>query len=116
MEPSRRVPLPPLTKHISVLSGMTTPRSLGSHSPSPPSASPYIGSANYTDSEWREVQGWGRVVETNEIHKGYDQNGRKCINKYEIIKEIGRGVHGKVKLATTLDTNEMVVRHPSFTS
>lgn len=34
--------------------------------------------------------------------------GRKFINQYEVIEEIGRGVHGKVKLARILDTNENV--------
>lgn len=34
--------------------------------------------------------------------------GRKLINQYEILEEIGRGVHGKVKLARSLETNELV--------
>ena len=34
--------------------------------------------------------------------------GRKLINHYEIIEELGRGVHGKVKLAKNLETNENV--------
>lgn len=34
--------------------------------------------------------------------------GRKCINQYEIIDEIGRGVHGKVKLARSFETGEYV--------
>lgn len=34
--------------------------------------------------------------------------GRKLINQYEVIEEIGRGVHGKVKLARSLETNEYV--------
>lgn len=34
--------------------------------------------------------------------------GRKLINQYEIIDEIGRGVHGKVKLARSLETQEYV--------
>jgi serine/threonine protein kinase len=34
--------------------------------------------------------------------------GRKLINQYEIIDEIGRGVHGKVKLARSLQTQEYV--------
>lgn len=34
--------------------------------------------------------------------------GRKIINHYEVIEEIGRGVHGKVKLARDLDTNKNV--------
>jgi [calcium/calmodulin-dependent protein kinase] kinase len=34
--------------------------------------------------------------------------GRKIINHYEIIDELGRGVHGKVKLARNLETGENV--------
>ncbi|KAI1007425.1 hypothetical protein K3495_g798 [Podosphaera aphanis] len=34
--------------------------------------------------------------------------GRKLINQYEIINEIGRGVHGKVKLARSLETGDSV--------
>lgn len=35
-------------------------------------------------------------------------SGRKLINNYEIIDELGRGTHGKVKLGRNLDTNEYV--------
>ncbi|KAK4988850.1 hypothetical protein LTR50_003695 [Elasticomyces elasticus] len=35
-------------------------------------------------------------------------SGRKIINNYEIIDELGRGTHGKVKLGRCLDTNEFV--------
>jgi SNF1-activating kinase 1 len=34
--------------------------------------------------------------------------GRKLINSYEVIEEIGRGMHGKVKLARNLETGESV--------
>ncbi|KAG2219148.1 hypothetical protein INT45_002339 [Circinella minor] len=49
------------------------------------------------------------VVMTNTINKDYDPaTGNKLINKYMIIKEIGRGVHGKVKLAEDIETGELV--------
>ncbi|ORX61921.1 kinase-like protein [Hesseltinella vesiculosa] len=50
------------------------------------------------------------VLTTNTIFKDYDPvTGNKIINqKYMIIREIGRGVHGKVKLAQCLDTQELV--------
>lgn len=35
-------------------------------------------------------------------------SGRKLINNYEIIDELGRGTHGKVKLGRNLDTHEYV--------
>ncbi|KAG9256178.1 putative serine/threonine protein kinase [Emericellopsis atlantica] len=34
--------------------------------------------------------------------------GRKLINQYEVIEEIGRGMHGKVKLARNIETGENV--------
>lgn len=34
--------------------------------------------------------------------------GRKIINQYEVIEELGRGVHGKVKLARNLETGDNV--------
>lgn len=102
-------PAIPQTNHISVLAEKSSMPSTPSTSgiASPPAH--YTGSINYTDTEWREVQAWGSVKETKEIHKVYDEQGRKIINKYEVLKEIGRGVHGKVKLARTSDSNEMVV-------
>ncbi|KAI9780846.1 MAG: hypothetical protein M1839_006473 [Geoglossum umbratile] len=35
-------------------------------------------------------------------------SGRKLLNQYEIVDEIGRGVHGKVKLGRNLETNDLV--------
>lgn len=35
-------------------------------------------------------------------------SGRKLINNYEIIDELGRGTHGKVKLGRNLETHEYV--------
>ena len=106
----KSLPLSPHTNHISVLAARP---SISKHSSSISPPTHYTGSTNYTDTEWREVQGWGSVKETQEVHKIYDDRGHKIINKYEIVKEIGRGVHGKVKLARTMDSNEMVVCHYS---
>lgn len=50
------------------------------------------------------------VKETN--HVSIDINpvtGRKILNTYEILKQIGCGQHGKVKLARHNETNELVV-------
>ncbi|CCU74464.1 calcium/calmodulin-dependent protein kinase kinase 2/serine/threonine-protein kinase ssp1 [Blumeria hordei DH14] len=50
-----------------------------------------------------------KVRETNKAQVEQDFiTGRKLINQYEIINEIGRGVHGKVKLARSLETGEFV--------
>lgn len=46
---------------------------------------------------------------THTVTKEYDaETGNKLINNFMIIKEIGRGVHGKVKLAQDLTTGELV--------
>lgn len=45
------------------------------------------------------------VKETFVIDKSMDESGHKKINKYVVIKEIGRGVHGKVKLCVDSETN-----------
>ncbi|ORX95383.1 kinase-like protein [Basidiobolus meristosporus CBS 931.73] len=45
------------------------------------------------------------VVETSKMVVNYDATtGYKVINKYMIIKEIGRGCHGKVKLCQDVET------------
>lgn len=49
------------------------------------------------------------VRETSRVHLEYDPvNKRKVLNTYEILREIGRGEHGKVKLAKDLEHNELV--------
>jgi SNF1-activating kinase 1 len=49
------------------------------------------------------------VTETHRITKDYDQRtGAKTINRYEFHDTIGRGVHGKVKLARDIETGEEV--------
>ncbi|CAI2179088.1 13232_t:CDS:2 [Funneliformis geosporum] len=50
------------------------------------------------------------VKETHTMYKDYDPNtGNKMINKYMLVRELGRGVHGKVKLGKDLDLGEWVV-------
>ncbi|SMN19068.1 similar to Saccharomyces cerevisiae YGL179C TOS3 Protein kinase, related to and functionally redundant with Elm1p and Sak1p for the phosphorylation and activation of Snf1p [Maudiozyma saulgeensis] len=49
------------------------------------------------------------VKETNRISLTYDPiSKRKVLNTYEIIKELGHGQHGKVKLAKDLVTGRLV--------
>jgi hypothetical protein len=49
------------------------------------------------------------VTETHHITKDYDERtGAKTINRYEFLETIGRGVHGKVKLAKDTQTGELV--------
>lgn len=50
------------------------------------------------------------VKETNYININIDPvSGHKLINTYEILSELGRGQHGKVKLARNIETSELVV-------
>lgn len=50
------------------------------------------------------------VVMTMTVTKNYDpETGHKLINNFMILKEIGRGVHGKVKLAQDKNSGEFVV-------
>lgn len=50
------------------------------------------------------------VKETHHISIDYDPiSGRKKLNTYEIIEELGRGQHGKVKLAKDMDSGNFVV-------
>lgn len=49
------------------------------------------------------------VKETNKVFLEYDPiNKRKVLNTYEILGEIGRGEHGKVKLAKDLVNKDLV--------
>ena len=49
------------------------------------------------------------VRETNRISLTFDPiSKRKVLNTYEIIKELGHGQHGKVKLARDIVTNQLV--------
>lgn len=51
----------------------------------------------------------GKVKETNEISLKYDPvSKRKVLNTYELIRELGHGQHGKVKLARELVTGQPV--------
>ncbi|KAI0535860.1 hypothetical protein GGR58DRAFT_421180 [Xylaria digitata] len=50
-----------------------------------------------------------KVRETHKALVDLDlMTGRKMINQYEVIEELGRGVHGKVKLARNSDNGENV--------
>ncbi|KAI0161231.1 kinase-like protein [Xylariaceae sp. FL1272] len=54
------------------------------------------------------LQGF-KVRETHKALVDLDlMTGRKVINQYEVLEELGRGVHGKVKLARSLETGESV--------
>jgi hypothetical protein len=60
-------------------------------------------------SESGASSGPSHVTETHHITKDYDERtGAKTINRYEFHNTIGRGVHGKVKLAKDIETGDLV--------
>ncbi|KAF8666639.1 kinase-like protein [Rhizoctonia solani] len=63
----------------------------------PPSPSPLASPLDQFD-----------VVETRELRKTRDDTGRKYINQYEVGKEIGRGMHGKVRVGYNIQTGDIV--------
>ncbi|RKF65078.1 calcium/calmodulin-dependent protein kinase kinase 2/serine/threonine-protein kinase ssp1 [Golovinomyces cichoracearum] len=75
---------------------------------------PHISSRSYSDdtpqsSPYLHPLQMHRVRETSKAQVEQDFiTGRKLINQYEIINEIGRGMHGKVKLGRSLQTGEYV--------
>ena len=80
------------------------------------SLSPSLGSRGYESSNGSNAvlpnstpTAPHRVTETHHITKDYDsRTGAKTINRYEFQETIGRGVHGKVKLAKDIETGELV--------
>ncbi|KAH8710891.1 Serine/threonine-protein kinase ssp1 [Beauveria bassiana] len=68
------------------------------NTPAPPSGAPFLHPL--------------QTHKVRETHKALIDNdnvtGRKMINQYEVIEEIGRGMHGKVKLARNLETGDNV--------
>ncbi|EUC64921.1 Serine/Threonine kinase catalytic domain protein [Rhizoctonia solani AG-3 Rhs1AP] len=69
----------------------------GSNDQPPPSPSPLASPLDQPD-----------VVETHQLRKIRDDAGRKYINQYEVGKEIGRGMHGKVRVGRNAQTGEIV--------
>ncbi|KAF5020586.1 hypothetical protein F66182_7391 [Fusarium sp. NRRL 66182] len=64
---------------------------------------------NYAQSPLLHPLQMHKVRETHKALIDSDTaTGRKLINQYEVIEEIGRGMHGKVKLARNLETGDNV--------
>ncbi|RDW91620.1 kinase-like protein [Coleophoma crateriformis] len=70
--------------------------------PTPRSRTVEVGMSHQVTLTWHVTRTHKAEVEKDFI------TGRKLINQYEIIDEIGRGVHGKVKLARSLETGDYV--------
>jgi len=103
-----RYNFPPNLVPVQPPSGGPAPRRQSSlrspfHSPSQEYTTPRIP---YPSSSNGSIS---RVTETHHITKDYDhRTGAKTINRYEFHETIGRGVHGKVKLARDIETGELV--------
>jgi hypothetical protein len=76
----------------------------------PPLPFPQASSSSIRPTDSSSSNGQAHhVTETHHITKDYDQRtGAKTINRYEFLETIGRGVHGKVKLARDIETGEFV--------
>ncbi|PHH68238.1 hypothetical protein CDD82_711 [Ophiocordyceps australis] len=108
--------LPPSTASLPLRTASSTPvSSPGLFSPSvsrhvqPTSVSESNTPAPASDSPYLHPLQTHRVRETHKALIDSDQiTGRKSINQYEVIEEIGRGMHGKVKLARNSQSGENV--------
>lgn len=94
-------------------SGTSTPTCTTPNSPGIPTSkfvSPSLSSATAASSHRSSMTlqySEPFVKETHEIQIDYDPvSGRKVLNSYEIIKELGRGQHGKVKLARDIKSGQ----------
>ncbi|ORZ38441.1 kinase-like domain-containing protein [Catenaria anguillulae PL171] len=98
---------------LSVHTGLPIPQQAGrlSASPASPSQSTYsLSAASYRSESPGSTTSLraSPVVETSSLVKSIDDvSGVKTINQYVVLHEIGRGVHGKVKLARQTDTGEL---------
>ncbi|KAK4662561.1 hypothetical protein QC763_604540 [Podospora pseudopauciseta] len=109
-------PLPPNIPHRTASS--TPVSSLGLFSPNQPRPNmslpqSQVGSESTTpgglNSPYLHPLQSHKVRETHKANVEHDETtGRKYVNNYEIIEELGRGMHGKVKLARNIETQDYV--------
>lgn len=72
-------------------------------------SNPTSGSSPYSPSASLSAQGLRFIRETNRLARDVDEStGNKIINQYMILKELGRGVHGKVKLCKDMESGQFV--------
>ncbi|WYZ37106.1 hypothetical protein EsH8_II_000612 [Colletotrichum jinshuiense] len=119
LHPHLQALIPPTANMLPLRSSASTPMtSPGLFSPTnprpkmnfPPHASSDSNTPNVeTSSPYLHPLQNHKVRETHKALIDSDSiTGRKLINQYEVIEEIGRGMHGKVKLARNLETGENV--------
>ncbi|KAI1118049.1 kinase-like protein [Nemania sp. NC0429] len=89
--------------------GLFSPPNLRNNAVAPYSTSDVSTPALAGSSPYLHPLQGHKVRETHKALVDLDlMTGRKLINQYEVIEELGRGVHGKVKLARNLETGENV--------
>ncbi|KAF9118447.1 hypothetical protein BGW39_001168 [Mortierella sp. 14UC] len=122
-DPRRRDHAPSTHQHFSTSAPKSSSRLSFLHSPIPtsPSMRPSHqrsnttplqspGPSSYATSPGRSITSPSPqlVKETHKMMKVYDPlTGNKMINKYMVVRELGRGVHGKVKLCRDTTTDEL---------
>lgn len=110
---SPTTPLPPALVHT-LMSEKLLP-----NQPSRPPSSSHSSSTSSSQSQIAQAIASPKcptsprapVKETHHVNIDvHPVTGRRLLNTYEVIKQIGRGQHGKVKLAQNSETGELVVR------
>ena len=64
------------------------------------------GGGNPSNSSKKPHTNQSSIRETKRIVKDVDELGNKMVNHFVILKELGRGVHGKVKLCKDANTGK----------
>ncbi|KAJ3030184.1 UNVERIFIED_CONTAM: hypothetical protein HDU68_009825 [Siphonaria sp. JEL0065] len=90
---------PPLPGAGSSSNGLVPSLVVTSLVPSSSGLVPHPSQASLSNSV-HSLASFSSSTESTKLVKALDADGRKLINQYAVIREIGRGVHGKVKLAS----------------
>ncbi|KAK1839768.1 serine threonine-protein kinase ssp1 [Colletotrichum chrysophilum] len=117
--PQLQALIPPASNMLPFRSAASTPMtSPGLFSPSNPHPKSSYPTQSSSDSNTPNAETSSPYLHPLQHHKVRETHkalidsdsitGRKLINQYEVIEEIGRGMHGKVKLARNLETGDNV--------
>lgn len=99
----------PLLRANSITSETPLQASTPASQKSPRFGDPLSPSSSFPTKNRPRMDPPPHVRETNYVMLEYDPlSRRKVLNTYEILREIGRGEHGKVKLAKDLVQNQLV--------
>ena len=59
---------------------------------------PSFNNQKLKETRWGSFSVVDNVQETHKLMRDIDESGNKKVNQYILLQELGRGVHGKVKL------------------